>query len=158
MLPKASEYVKIYNGQTKWMYFLIEDNNLLEKYYIIWDKVSADIKKRIDSEPVYNKNLLKTKIKSHGDEVTDFYDKKVSKLDSNHTCLAVINLDSALKKDDNYYLQVFLKECKCIEKEVVRQIIDDLESSSDDSDDSDEEYIKDTKLMFLERTFLRKQF
>ena len=27
------------------------------------------------------------------------------------TCLAVISLDSALKKDDNYYPQVFLKEC-----------------------------------------------
>ena len=26
---------------------------------------------------------------------------------SNHTCFAVISLDSALKKDDNYYLQVF---------------------------------------------------
>ena len=29
-------------------------------------------KKKIDSEPVYNKNILKTKIKSHSDEVTDF--------------------------------------------------------------------------------------
>ena len=38
--------------------------------------------------------------------------KKIPKLGSNHTCLAVISLDSALKKDDNYYLQVFLKECK----------------------------------------------
>ena len=58
------------------MHFLIEDDDLLEKYNIIWDKVSADIKKEFDSEPVYNKNYLKTKIKSHGDEVTDFYDKK----------------------------------------------------------------------------------
>ena len=58
------------------MYFLIEDNNLIEKFSTIWDKVSADIKKEFDSEPVYNKNYLKTKIKSHGDEVTDFYDKK----------------------------------------------------------------------------------
>ena len=58
------------------MYFLIEDDDLLEKYNIIWDNVSADIKKEFDSEPVYNKNYLKTKIKSHGDEVTDFYDKK----------------------------------------------------------------------------------
>ena len=46
------------------MYFLIEDNNLLEKYNTIWDKVSADVKKQFDSEPVYNKNFLKTKIKS----------------------------------------------------------------------------------------------
>ena len=41
----------------------------------IWDKVGADVKKEFDSEPVYNKNILKTKIKFHGDEVTDFYDK-----------------------------------------------------------------------------------
>ena len=29
---------------------------------------------------------------------------------SYHTCLAVIKLDSALKKDDNYYPEVFLNE------------------------------------------------
>ena len=69
---------------------------------------------------------MKTKIKSHGDEVSDFYDKKIPKVDSNHTCLEVISLDSALNKDGNYYPQVFLKECK----EVIRHIIDDLESSS----------------------------
>ena len=82
---------------------------------------------------------MKTKIKSHGDEVADFYDKEIPKVDSNHTCLAVISLDATLKKDENYYPQVFLKECKYIEKKVVRHVIDDLENSSDDSDDSDEE-------------------
>ena len=68
-----------------------------------------------------------------------FMIKKNSKVDSSHTCLAVISLDSALNKDENYYPHVFLKECKYIDKKVVRHIIDDLESSSDDSDDSDEE-------------------
>ena len=53
MLPKTSAYVKNYDGQTKWMYFLIEDEDLLEKYNTIWDKFSADIKKEFDSEPVY---------------------------------------------------------------------------------------------------------
>ena len=120
MLPKTSAYVKSYEGQTEWMYFLIEDDDLLEKYNTIWDKVSAHIKKEFDTEPVYDKNYLKTKIKSHGEEVTDFYDKKIPKLDSNHTCLAVISLDSALKENDNYHPQVFLKECKYIEKKVVR--------------------------------------
>ena len=108
------------------MYFFIEDGDLLEKHNTIWDKVSADIKQKFDSEPVYNKIFLKIKIKSHGDEVSDFYDKKIPKVDSNHTCLEVISLDSALNKDGNYYPQVFLKECK----EVIRHIIDDLESSS----------------------------
>ena len=49
-----------------------------------------------------------------------------------------ISLDSALRKDGNYCTQVFLKECKYIEKKVVRHIIDDLGSSSHDSDDSDD--------------------
>ena len=53
----------------------------------------------------------------------------------NHTCLPVISLDSTLHKKVNYYPQVFLKECKYIKKKVVRQIIDDLKSSSDDSDE-----------------------
>ena len=82
-------------------------------------------KNEFDNEPVYNKNYLKTKIKSHGDEVTDFYSKKVLRIDSNHTCLAVIMLDSALKKDDNYYPQVFLKDIE-IKKKVVTHIHDNL--------------------------------
>ena len=44
------------------MYFSIEDDDLLELYNTIWDKVSADIRKEFDSEPVYNKNYLKTKL------------------------------------------------------------------------------------------------
>ena len=106
-----------------------------------WDKVSADIKKEFDSEPVYNRELLKTKIKSHGGEVTDFHDKKFLKVGFNHTSLVVISLDSALKKDENYYPQVFLKECKYIEKKVARHINDNLSDFSY-SDYSDEEYIK----------------
>ena len=41
--------------------------------------------------------FLKTEIKSYGDEVTNFFDKEIPKVDSNHTCLAVISVDSALK-------------------------------------------------------------
>ena len=100
-LSKTSAYVKSYDGQTKWMYFLIEYDDLLEKYNTICVKVSAEIKKEFDSEPVYNKEFLKTKIKPHGDQVTGFYDKGIQKMDSNHTCLAVISLDPALKKNDN---------------------------------------------------------
>ena len=137
MLPKTSTYVKSCYGQTKWMYLLIEDDKVLEKDNSIWHKVIADIKKEFDSVPAYNKNFLKTKIKSYGDEITDFYDKEISKVDSNYSCLAVISLDSALRKDENYFLQVFLKEYKYIKKKVRRHINDNLSdfSSSDYSHD-----------------------
>ena len=106
MLPEVKAYVKIYDGLTKWVYFLIENADLLETQNAIWDKVSADIKKETDSGPVYNKTFFKTKIRFHINEVTDFVDKKIPKLESNHTCLAVISLDSALNKDGNIV-------CKC---------------------------------------------
>ena len=85
ILPKTSTYIKSYDGQTKRMYFFIQSDELLEKYNTIWNKVSADLKKEFDSDPVFNKSYWKTDIKSHGDEVTDFYDKNIPKLDSSQT-------------------------------------------------------------------------
>ena len=65
----------------------------------------------------YKKDFfLKPEIKSYVNEVTDLYDKQILNLDFNHTCLAVISLDSALKKHGTYYLYVLLKECRHIEK------------------------------------------
>ena len=112
MLPKINGYVKIYEGQTKWMYFLIEDDDLLEKYNTIWNKVSADIKKEFISEPVYNKKTFENQIKSYSDKTTHFHDKEILKVDSNHTCLAVISLHYSSNWLGNYYLQVFLKRKK----------------------------------------------
>ena len=47
MLPKTSTYVKRYDGQIKLTYLLIEDDDLLQKYNIIWDKISTHIKKNL---------------------------------------------------------------------------------------------------------------
>ena len=53
MFPKTTAYVKsCCDGKTKWVYFLIEGDDLLEKYNTIWDKVSAGIKKEFDNEPI----------------------------------------------------------------------------------------------------------
>ena len=95
MLPKTNVNVKTYDGQTEQMYFLIEDLELLQKYSTIWDKVSFDIKKEPNSKSVCNKYFLKTKIKSYGDEGRDFHNNEILKLGSNHTCLAVVNANSA---------------------------------------------------------------
>ena len=86
-------------------------------------------------------SFLKIKIKSHGDEVTEFYNKKIPRLDSHRTCLAVISLHFTLKKYENYYPQVFLRKCKYTEKKVSTNIENNLSdfSSDDDSDDSDDE-------------------
>ena len=68
MLPKISAYAKGYDEKTKWKYFLIEDYELVEKYNTILDKISANLEKEFDGEPVYYKWLWKIKIISLDDE------------------------------------------------------------------------------------------
>ena len=53
-------------------------------------------------------------------------------------CLSVILLNSGYRKDDKYYPQVFLEECKCVinqKKKSIKKIFTvDVEIFSDDSD------------------------
>ena len=42
------------DGEIKRMYFLTEDDELLEIYKNIWNKVSNSIKNEFDSKPIYN--------------------------------------------------------------------------------------------------------
>ena len=43
---KTSAYVKSYDGKTKWVHFLIENDDFSGKYKRILDKVKTDIKKK----------------------------------------------------------------------------------------------------------------
>ena len=79
------------------MYFLIKDDELLEKYKI-WDKVINSIKKGFDTEPVYNEKNLKTKIKSYESNInTNFRDDRMTKKGSHCICLSVISVDFVFK-------------------------------------------------------------
>ena len=76
-----SAYSKDFD-ETKYMSFLIKDDELLEKYNEIWEKVKNIIKKEFDSEAVYNEKYLKVKIKSYMEKSTQIfaivkYQKKV---------------------------------------------------------------------------------
>ena len=74
--------------------------------------------------------------------------KEIPKVDFSHTYLALISLDSALKKDDSYYLQVFLKEYKYIEKKAVRHANDNFSDFSPEDNECDDEQ------MFLKNTYV----
>ena len=107
---------KIFLGEKNYKYFI--------GYLVtIWDKVSADKNNNfIENLPII-KIIWKPKWSLMAMKLQIFTMKK---LDSNHTYLAVISLDSTLKKNDNCCLQVVLKECKYIEKKAVRHIHDNL--------------------------------
>ena len=58
-LTKMSAYRKD-SDETKYISFLIKDNELLEKFNEIWDKISYASGKEINSNRVYNKKYLRT--------------------------------------------------------------------------------------------------
>ena len=72
-LPKMIAFRKDFD-KTKYVSFLIKDDELLEKYNEIWDKVSHTVGKVYDSNPVYNKKYLRAKIKSYNGKInTNFH-------------------------------------------------------------------------------------
>ena len=50
------------------------------------------------------KKTFENQVKSYSDKTTHFHDKEILKVDSNHTCLAVISLDYSSNWLGNYYL------------------------------------------------------
>ena len=67
--------------ETKYMFFLIKSDELLEKHNEIWKKIQNSIKKKFDSKPVYNEKYLKTKIKSYNGKIkTNFHNNKIKVL------------------------------------------------------------------------------
>lgn len=137
--------------------FLIKDDELSKMYNKNWNKASNRIKKEFDNESIYIKSFLQTKIKSYSDDIANFRDKEMLKVDPNHICLVVILNNFVLTKDENYYKEVFLRKCKYNEKKVIRYVTDDLKISSNDSDKggSDKKVLKIIILAMM--SFLRDQ-
>ena len=58
--------------ESKYVFFLINNDKSLEKHNEFWEKVSKSIKKEFDNQPVYNEKYLKTKIKSYTEKIKKF--------------------------------------------------------------------------------------
>ena len=105
MLPKMS-LMKLLNlrdfNETKYISFLIKNDELLEKYNEIWDKISNTIKERFESESVYNEKYLITKIKSYeGKSAQILLVIKMLKEGSQCICLSVMLIDSIFRLGKN---------------------------------------------------------
>ena len=108
-LPKMSAHRKDYN-ETKYVSFLIKDNEIFKKWNKIFDKVSYSITKEFDSNQVYNKICLWTKIRSYKGKInTTFHNKKISQEGSPFICISVILIDSVFRAGKNYYPLILTK-------------------------------------------------
>ena len=128
--------------------FFTDSNEFLERYTSIWEKISDLVNKKFDSDPIYNKKYINTKIRLYNNDIkTNFsnIDNKNNKLPEKnklYKCISLISLDSIIKINKKYYPQTLLQECvyKLINKKVENIITNiNLDSSSESDNELDYE-------------------
>ena len=127
------------------MSFFTTNNEFLERYTAVWEKISDLVNKKFDSDPIYNNKYINTKIRSCNNGIISNFrniDNKNNKLPEKnkpYKCMSLISLDSIIKIDKKYYPEALLQECvyKLINKKVENIIINiDLDSSSESENES----------------------
>ena len=150
ILPQMSGYIKYFEYGSPNMSFLIKDDEVGEKYEQIWDVIKNKLKIKFHSEPVYEYKYLKTKVREYDGVIkTNFLGNDVPKENMHYTCIACITIDSVMKMDKKYFLQVYLEECKHKIKIKMSRFINaelDSDSGSDDDSDNDIDPDKDSNI------------
>ena len=145
-LPKMTGYLNILEDGTRKMSFLTDNNEFLERYTKLWEKISDLINKKFDGDPVYSNKYINTKIRSYNNDIkTNFHDidnrnNKLPEKNKPYKCMSLISLDSIIKINKKYYPQTLLQECvyKLIKRKVENIITNiNLDSSSESDNESD---------------------
>ena len=128
--------------------FFTDNNEFLERYTAIWEKISDLVNKKFDSDPIYNNKYINTKIRSYNNDIKTHFrniDNKNNKLPEKnkpYKCVPLISLDSIIKINKKYYPQTLLQECiyKLINKKIENIITNiNLDSSSESDNELDYE-------------------
>ena len=122
------------------MTFFIKDDDVLDKYNEIWDKIKNKLNIKFHSMPVYGETYIKAKVREFNGVIkTNFLDGKVPKENMHYTCIACITIDSVMRMEKKNYPQVYLEECKYrMKKTKMTKFIEaELESESESELESD---------------------
>ena len=112
-LPQMSGYIKYFENGGKNMSFMVKDDNVLDKFNNIWDKIKEKLSIKFHSMPVCDKTHIKAKVREFDGKIkANFLGDEVPKENMHYTCIACITIDSVMRMDKKNYPQVYLEECK----------------------------------------------
>ena len=139
---------KYFENGGKNLSFMVKDDNVLDKYNKIWDKIKEKLNIKFHSEPVYDETYIKVKVREFDGVVkTNFLGNELPKENMHYAFIACITIDSVMKMDKKNHPQVYLEECKYKIKKIQmsRFITAKLKSGSESG--SEAESKSDTELM-----------
>ena len=113
ILPQMSGYIKYCENGRKNMYFLIKDDDVLDKYNEIWNKIKETLSIKFHNIPVYDEKYEKARVREFNGVIkTNFLSDEISREGVYYACIACIIIDSVMKMKKINYPQVYLEECK----------------------------------------------
>ena len=119
MLPQMSGYIKHFENNGKNMSFMVKDDDVLDKYNELWDKIKEKLNMKFHSMPVYNETFIKAKVREFDSVIkTNFLDGKVPKENMHYKCSGCITIDSVMRMEKKNYPQDYLEDCKCRIKKI----------------------------------------
>ena len=115
---------------------MVKDDNVLDKYNKIWDKIKEKLNITFHSMPVYDKTYIKVKVGEFDGLVkTIFLGDGVPKENMHYTCIACVTIDSVMRMDKKNYPQLYLEECRYkVKKMQVSRLINAVLESDSESD------------------------
>ena len=140
ILPQMTGYIKYFENGGKNMSFVIKDDDVLDKYNEIWDKIKETLSIKFHSMPVYDEKYIKAKVREFNGVIkTNFLGDEIPKESMHYTCIACITIDSVMRMEKKNYLQVYLEECKYRMKKTKMPKFIDTELKSESELESDTE-------------------
>ena len=130
------------------MSFMVKDDNALDKYNKIWDKIKEKLNIKFHSMPVYDKIYIKAKVSEFDGKIkTNFLGDGLPKENIHYTRMACVAIDSVMRMDRKNYPQVYLEECKYKVKKIQMSRFINAELESDSESDSEPRSKSNTELM-----------
>ena len=142
-----SGYIKYFENVGKNMSFIVKDDNVLDKYKKIWDKIKEKLNTKFHSMPVYDETYIKAKVRKFDNKIkTNFLGDGVPKENMHYASIASITIKSVMRMDKKNHLQVYLQERKYKVKKIQVSRFINAELKSDSELDSEAQSKSDTEL------------
>ena len=107
ILPQMTRYIKYFENGGKNMFFVIKDDDVLDKYNEIWDNINKTLSIKFHSMLVYDEKYIKAKVREFNGVIkTNFLGDKMPKEIEHYTCIACITIDSVMRMEEKNYRQV----------------------------------------------------
>ena len=106
-------YIEYFENGGKNMSFVLKDDDVLDKYNEIWDKIKNTLNIKFYSMPAYDEKYIKAKVREFNGVIkTSLIGDKIPKETMHCTCIACITIDSVMRIEKENYPQVHLEELK----------------------------------------------